>query len=920
MDSKNFEYLVDGWLSDTRVQPFLDADTVIAEELYDLYEIANRTVKRALVPFFDEEFYLKNNPDVAASGLSALFHFIEYGVSELRSPHRLIDFGYMRELRPDLFEHEISLKFLTRVLKRNLISASPFFDAAFYAKTYMDGSTAGGELVHYLTSGVDANYQPNPFFDPRYIKQKYSERGLNGVELLNFFLDEGDRDCMEPSREFSPAWYSEQYPDCDTLGPLVHFLRHGRLAGRDPKPSHGSLKSGGQGATSGLLAEWTREEDPYDIVQGYDRLTEKVEGRRLKALQEFREAELPMHIVEDDEVDEVLQTLKFERTSDPQIDIILPCYNQLEKTLECLLSLKDNEQDVSFRVILADDASPDERMRQLENIEGLVYYRQEKNLHFLLNCNSVLHLCSAPYVLLLNNDTQLRPNSLKVLLDELIEDETLSAVVPKMLYPNGRLQEAGCRILDDGETDLVGLGADPALPQFNRPRLIGYGSGACLLVRATELNGELFDERFAPAYCEDVDLCLRLTKNGGKIKYVPEAELMHHLSVSTRADSEKKRRQGAIINQDILFSKWQKELAEMRQARVLAFYLPQMHPFMQNDFWWGKGFTEWTNVSKAMPGYAGHYQPHLPADFGFYDLRLPSNMVAQQELARRYGVEGFVMYYYNFGGAKVMETPFENLQADRSIDFTYTLCWANENWTKHWDGGEKAPLLTQLYDDDTINGVIDDVIRLVRDERAIRVNGKTMFAIYRPLLFPDILKTTNQMRERVLKETGEELHLVYVESMEAVQKGIAPAELGFDACVEFPPQGIAEKFSGTVTPVREWAGNLYDYEGTVANAVLRGGAGYPRYPGCFPSWDNTPRQPQAGTVIDGALPELFQKFVEYKLDEMDTFFVGEERFLFVNAWNEWAEGAHLEPDRAFGHQWLMSLRNALVKKGCFPSL
>ena len=260
----------------------------------------------------------------------------------------------------------------------------------------------------------------------------------------------------------------------------------------------------------------------------------------------------------------------------------------------------------------------------------------------------------------------------------------------------------------------------------------------------------------------------------------------------------------------------------------------------------------------------------------------------------------------------------ENLLANKAIDFRFALCWANENWTRHWDGGSRSILLEQSYDRATIESVADDAIRFASDRRAITVNGKPLFLIYRPLLIPDIVDVANRLRRRFVDAGFPGVHLVYVESMELVSQKIRPSDLGFDAAVEFPPQGIGVPHAGALQITKQgFSGTVYDYEGTAMGALSRDGVGYLRYPSVFAGWDNTARQSLTGTTLHGASPELFQAYVEGKLDEVEKFTIGDERLLFVNAWNEWAEGAHLEPDQAYGHRWLAALRNALVHKGLF---
>jgi lipopolysaccharide biosynthesis protein len=467
---------------------------------------------------------------------------------------------------------------------------------------------------------------------------------------------------------------------------------------------------------------------------------------------------------------------------------------------------------------------------------------------------------------------------------------------------------------------MVGVGDDPAVACFNYARNVTYISGACILLRRSDVGSSLFDLAFAPAYCEDTDLCLRLGVASKRIVYVPEAVVIHHLSVSTSKISTTKRLELITENQERLYQKWREYLASLSRVRILTFYLPQFHPIKQNDLWWGKGFTEWANVAKALPSFAGHYQPHIPADLGYYDLRILETMAEQQRLASRYGIEGFAVYHYNFGGERVLDTPINNILANEQVDFRFCLCWANENWTKHWDGREKAILLAQQYDEKTLDSVCADAVRVAADPRAITVNGKPLFLVYRPLLIPDIRAFADRLREAYRAAGWPDGYLVYVESMETASNATDPRSLGFDACVEFPPQGIGVQNTKPIRSLkRDWDGTVYDYEATVVAACTRPEVAYARYPAVFPSWDNTARQPLKGTSFINVGPELFQKYVENKVRFLNEFFTGEERFLFVNAWNEWAEGTHLEPDRAYGHAWLEALRNG-VNAATFPGL
>ena len=358
-----------------------------------------------------------------------------------------------------------------------------------------------------------------------------------------------------------------------------------------------------------------------------------------------------------------------------------------------------------------------------------------------------------------------------------------------------------------------------------------------------------------------------------------------------------------------------------RQRRLIAMYLPQYHPIPENDRSWGKGFTEWTNVTKARPLFAGHYQPHLPADLGFYDLRLAEVREAQAELAREYGIHGFCYYHYWFGGRRLLERPFNAVLESGRPDFPFCLCWANENWTRNWDGGQQELIVPQDYSPADDRRHIEWLLRAFADPRYIRIDGRPLMAIYRAKHLPNIRQTTDLWREVAHQAGFPGLYLCRVEGM--ADKRDDPVEHGFDAAIEFQPDWLelgtpintaarrrpwfAPRRPGRPGPAGPW---VYDYAEVVRRMLAKPEAAYRRFPGVTPSWDNTARRGQNGTVLRNATPEMY----EYWLTEVlrrKACGTGDENLVFVNAWNEWAEGNHLEPDARFGREFLEATRRAL---------
>ena len=344
--------------------------------------------------------------------------------------------------------------------------------------------------------------------------------------------------------------------------------------------------------------------------------------------------------------------------------------------------------------------------------------------------------------------------------------------------------------------------------------------------------------------------------------------------------------------------------------KYIAFYLPQFHPVPENDSAWGKGFTEWVNVTKATPLFEGHYQPHLPTDLGFYDLRLREVQHQQIDYAKRYGIDAFCFHYYWFEGRRVLERPVEDFLADPAADIEFCLCWANENWTRRWDGHEDDVLIRQTYSPSDDLAFIEALLPYFRDPRYVRIDGAPVLLIYFPQKLPDAPATVARWRQ-VCREQGiGEIHLVA-----ALTHGNWEFEsLGFDAGMEFPPHDPRvsdykhrlDLFHPVVGAVA-WFGDVanrylsHDYRERLV------------YRGVFPSWDNSARVQGRGTIVLDGTPENYALWLHrataLTLQERPP----SQQLVFINAWNEWAEGCHLEPDRRYGLNFLEATRR--VKDG-----
>lgn len=350
------------------------------------------------------------------------------------------------------------------------------------------------------------------------------------------------------------------------------------------------------------------------------------------------------------------------------------------------------------------------------------------------------------------------------------------------------------------------------------------------------------------------------------------------------------------------------ELGEA-DPKVIAFYLPQYHPIPENDRTWGKGFTEWTNVASAQPRFVGHNQPILPGDLGFYDLRLEDNIKDQIDLAKSHGLYGLCLYYYWFSGDKILDKPVESILKHKEWDFNFMICWANENWTKRWDGHDNDVIIAQKYlDEDAIN-FIKEVEHILLDSRYIRHEGKPVLSIYRPEKLKNPAEFSRVWQQYFKEEHGTELHLVSVMGFENHD----PKEYGFQSAIDFVPLSIdfkSEHFLGHKVPQVDvsdkildikYEGAVYDYRKIVLNEEYQtSNFDFHTYRSVMPSWDNDARKKGKGSSFYYNNPDLYAKWLDSALTNRER----KSDPVFINAWNEWAEGAMLEPTQHFGHAML----------------
>lgn len=350
--------------------------------------------------------------------------------------------------------------------------------------------------------------------------------------------------------------------------------------------------------------------------------------------------------------------------------------------------------------------------------------------------------------------------------------------------------------------------------------------------------------------------------------------------------------------------------------KYIAYYLPQFHCIPENDKTWGKGFTEWVNVKSAYPLFEGHKQPVIPhEDIGYYHLNDTKIMQKQAKMAKDHGIDGFCYYYYWFNGKTLLEKPLKNMLSDKDVDIPFCLCWANHNWTKNWDGGNTEIIIEQTYDENTFTKFIDDLIPYFRDERYIKINNKHLLIIYQPAFLPNAKACADVWKKYAKQKYGIDLYLMFFQHTNFAE----PKEFGFDAALENAPNIRAHEAICKINKKIKDAPNTVciDYLTNVFQYIFRPKPDYTLYSCVYPKWDNTARMKKKGTIVYmNSSPENFKKF----LVEMTKKTLKEtsNHFLFINAWNEWAEGAYLEPDKDSGYTYLEIVKQ--VKKMTYEEL
>lgn len=647
-------------------------------------------------------------------------------------------------------------------------------------------------------------------------------------------------------------------------------------------------------------------------------------------------------------------------------DVIVCVHNAAEDTKKCLDSLLA-DIDLLNKIVVVDDASGSETrnlLREYADRNPIIrIIRNETAQRYTRAANTGLKASAAELRTLLNSDTILPAGWAARVQKAFFANPALGILGP---LSNAASYQSVPGIVGKGtQTAINDLPADHGvsdLDSFCAREAAGLDipyvplvHGFCFTVSESCLNsvGYLDEELFPKGYGEENDYCFRAADAGFLLGIASNIFVFHAKSKSyqggERATLMKdgwealvaKYGRRRLVN-SINHMEQEPTLARMRErvanqfyrssasakrdgaewpVKTIAFYLPQFHPIPENDRNWGEGFTEWMNVSRGRPRFPNHQQPKLPGKLGFYDLRSPDVHRQQIELAAAYGVDCFCMYYYRFGKQRLMSTPPKIFRSVEYNDVSFCYCWANESWTRAWDGATSDVILSQAYDDDTLEGLAEDVSDAIGDERHLRVAGKPVLLIYQVAEIPAAAEWLARLRASIRSRTNQDILIGSVFSLRFNEDTLKLV----DFVVQFPPHRIVRKAKReTISPesMKPYEPERKDYyEGydAVVNTALDDANMLDKMvPGVCPDWDNTPRRQTNAHTLVGATPEKFSGWVEKAATKSyERFMSGKAPapLLFVNAWNEWAEGAFLEPSAEFGTQYLEALKKGLEAAG-----
>jgi lipopolysaccharide biosynthesis protein/GT2 family glycosyltransferase/tetratricopeptide (TPR) repeat protein len=743
-----------------------------------------------------------------------------------------------------------------------LILESGLFDPAWYPAQNLDVVMAGIEpLTHYLATGSAEGRRPNPLFDPAWYRAQNPDVMTAGIEPLTHYLATGSAEGRRPNPLFDPAWYRAQNPDVVAAGlePLAHYLATGAAERRASSPEGPAV----------------RFSIPVPDVS------------KLRKIKPRSHIAVVLHLFDPDLWGEMREAI--ERILH-RFDLFVSLVKGSSEHMRPLIT-------EAFPYAYVFDF--EDHGRDIGSF--LVFVQSGVLFQYELVCK--LHTKRSPHL----KDHRCYENG----------DEWRRALIDGVLGSSGLINRVVSCFRSDSDLGMVV--ADGNIYRGHE-HWAGNEKLLAQLLPRIGISPEVKDRSFPGGSIFWIRSFLLRTLVGAGV-YLEDFD-PEPLKLDGGLGHAVERMFGLICEDAGMRVVEHGQLAQPAQqcprgsskVHLIPFYLPQFHPIPENDEWWGTGFTEWTNVTRARPLFRGHRQPRLPSDLGYYDLRLPEAREAQAKLARKFGLAAFCYYYYWFDGRRVLERPLSEVLASGKPDFPFMIFWANEPWTRNWDGENSDVLLPQSYEPGWATRFARDVAPLLRDQRYFRLNGTPMLLIYRIAHIPNAAAAIHELRTALLYGGIPKVHLAaaWVYFRDDGELPADPGVFGLDAYFEFPPHMGAAQSVQPLPPElhKGFQGCLFDYNRTVTAALarLKEPVAGRRHRSVMAGFDNTARKPASAYIYYGATPTNFRRWLRGTI--LHERHHNGERVVFINAWNEWAEGTYLEPDREFGRGWLEALASA----------
>ena len=605
----------------------------------------------------------------------------------------------------------------------------------------------------------------------------------------------------------------------------------------------------------------------------YEEVSRRIAEDRKRHLANVKPQPRSIIALADKDLGAVASNLQFSAAERPVVSIIVPVFNNLRLTLECLTSIrKFTDEVIPYEVIVADDASTDATPDMLPLVRNVIYLRNDKNLGFLRNCNRAAERTRGEFVVFLNNDVQVTAGWLPALVDAFRKLPKAGAVGPRMIYPSGHLQEAGVVINPDCRTEFIGHNDDPTLPCYSFARRVDYCSGACLMVeraRFVSLGG--FNDALAPAYFEDVDLCMRLRRQGLDVWYVPEAVVIHHRNKTSATLGDDYAARLGVQNHQKIVKLWQADVDALNRVRLFAFYPLQLPPIPSSNSRWRDFISHWTRVVRLWkPIETGRPVRLVMAR----SLQL-FNLARQVAFAQRAGIDGLCFRYDSSAKTRLSAQSLETMFSCKAPDFPFLLCWTTGGGVQ-WPGTLDNELPTAQQHaaaDDT--AAIRNMIRYFSDRRYVRIDGKPLLLVDGVNLLSDFARIAATWRSHCRKEGIGEIYLAMVQAFDQRTSPALPAEFGCDAVVRLPPSH-GERFGAhDETPNAYETSLLVDLRQPLPAA--------PCFTTVMSCSEIVGPRPCRTAHFSGASPGAFQAWLEAAVRRTKEHNFGDERIVFIDA-------------------------------------